>query len=260
MGAITENELRRILKDKDLTQLKEFELPKGTIITPSARSFLADKHIKLKLVDKKEEDEIKNTFPSHEEKMEEIRKKISTLKYRLLNGGYINYKPEHMTSLNGDILVNKDHKRIIFRGKLDSFESKILEVQSSLSQIGYQKLAEDLQDVLDFVRKILKCEVLDSPVHEISILGMSEKEIREMSHHPKKYFNEGHFIPDYHMGYPMVLLNSLRSLTREVEIAAYQAFKKENGEIGQGDIILALNRLSSLFYVLMFKYKTGQYD
>ena len=47
---------------------------------------------------------------------------------------------------------------------------------------------------------------------------------------------------------------------REVEIAAYTAFKDENGVPTRGDIARALNRLSSLFYVMMFRAKTGEYE
>jgi ethanolamine utilization cobalamin adenosyltransferase len=265
MGLITENELRKLLKDEDLSTLKEYKVEKGTIITPSAQTFLTERHIKLSIIDKSQDNQqSKNENSESLSKNDEISQSqraepIQPFKYRLLNGGYTNQKAEQLTSLYGNVLVNKDHCRIIFRGKLDSFESKILESQIKIAPI-YQGLANDLQEVLDFVRNLVRCEVLNSPVKELKLLGMGEQEMREMSHHPKKYFGEGHFLPNYLDGEPVILLNSLRSMVREVEIAAYQAFKKENGEAGREDIIQALNRLSSLFWVLMFKTKTGSYS
>lgn len=51
MGVITEYKLRDLLKNKELTKIKTFEVPKGTIITPSARTFLQDQKIKLSFVE-----------------------------------------------------------------------------------------------------------------------------------------------------------------------------------------------------------------
>jgi ethanolamine utilization cobalamin adenosyltransferase len=45
-----------------------------------------------------------------------------------------------------------------------------------------------------------------------------------------------------------------------VELIAYDAFKGQDGVPNRGDIILALNRLSSLFYVMMFRALTKEYD
>jgi ethanolamine utilization cobalamin adenosyltransferase len=56
------------------------------------------------------------------------------------------------------------------------------------------------------------------------------------------------------MGPLSVALNELRSLVRETELSAAEAFQDQIGNSGREDIIMALNRLSSLFYVLMFKY------
>ncbi len=42
--------------------------------------------------------------------------------------------------------------------------------------------------------------------------------------------------PTYEMGEVVVALNSIRSNTREVEIAAYEAFKGEYGQVEREDI------------------------
>ncbi|MEG0050796.1 MAG: cobalamin adenosyltransferase, partial [Terrisporobacter sp.] len=51
MGVLTENEVRKkIGKNKD--KITQYYIEKGQIITPSAKSYLIDKNIELKYVDK----------------------------------------------------------------------------------------------------------------------------------------------------------------------------------------------------------------
>ncbi|MFD3446727.1 hypothetical protein ACFDTO_19195 [Microbacteriaceae bacterium 4G12] len=253
MAVITESEIRKRLKDKDLKSMKVYEVPKSTIVTPSAKSFLTDHNIQLQYMDEAE----KSESPVKPEQSNVVAK--PSLRYQTLCGGFMDTKPEHMTALYGNVLVFKDHKRIILRGKLDSLESKILEAQVTVMKLRMEKLVDELQEILEFVRHLLRCEVLGEKVAEFHLQGMSAPELREISHHPQKYFGTGHFMPNYQMGEPLVILNALRSATRETELAAYQAFKKEDGSAEQEEIILALNRLSSLFWIMMFKCKTEQY-
>lgn len=50
---ITESDVRELVKDGKLDKHQSFLLPRGTILTPSARSFLIDRQIKISDVDKK---------------------------------------------------------------------------------------------------------------------------------------------------------------------------------------------------------------
>lgn len=100
-----------------------------------------------------------------------------------------------MTHLYGNMLVFKDHPRILFRGKLDSLETKILEAQISCFKLNMTKLVDDLEEILQFVRKIVRCEVLNESIEEFHLLGMTPKELREQSHFPKKYFDWNIFNP-----------------------------------------------------------------
>lgn len=251
MSVITESEIRTRLKGKDVKEIKELKVLKGEIVTPSAKSFLSDNNIQLKYVDS--EEEIKET----EEKKVVIKE--HNYKFKTIYGGYLEEKPEHMTHLYGNVLVFKDHKRIIFRGKIDSLESKILETQITCSKLGMIKLVNDLQEVLDFVRNVLRCEVLNEKLQEVNLQGMTAEELREKSHNPQKYFGIGHFFPDHTMGEVVIALNSCRSLTRETELIAFSTFKNEYGDVEREDLIRGLNRLSSLFWIMMFKVRTGKY-
>ncbi|WP_164214830.1 cobalamin adenosyltransferase [Virgibacillus sp. YIM 98842] len=255
MAVLTESLLRSRFLNKQLNE-PVLELPMGTILTPSAKSYLQEKRIDFTFVEKNKAEENKAAEATV---YEQPKKSDSPMKYRVIQGGYLDEKPEHMTALHSNLLVYKDHPRIIFRGKLDSLEAKMIEAQWNIAENNYSSLADDLSEVLGFVREILRAEVLEEDLGEFRLLHMDEKEIREMSHHPEKYFGIGDFTPDFQMGAGIVALNAVRTAVRETELAAYQAFKKEDGTTARDDIILALNRLSSLCYCLMVKFRAGHY-
>ena len=48
-------------------------------------------------------------------------------------------------------------------------------------------------------------------------------------------------------------------ITPQTELAAYKAFRDENGAVTREDILLGLNRLSSLMWIMMIKLKAGKY-
>lgn len=264
MALINEDFLRKNFKNK-----KEIILNKTDVLTPLAKDFISDK--KIKIVYKEE----KKTMAQNPENIEFRQQQKVKFKERVINEGTdqeqrykfvtiygtkLDYKPEHMTHLKGNTLVFKDHKQIKFRGQIDILESKILEVQIFAKNANKQKLVDDLQDMLIFVRCITRAEVLDLDIEPVNLLGLNEQQIREMSHDPKKFFNIGHEFPDYRMGDLVVHVNSIRAFVRQVEISAYEAFKNEYGDVSRNDIVQALNRLSSVCWIIMFKIRTSQYD
>ncbi len=259
MSVLTESEVRRQLKGKDFKEYTEFRVLKGQIVTPSAKSFLSENNIHLKYVDSLEEvvHEVKKV---KEEVPVKLRTREEKSKYITVFGAELMEKPEHMTHLHGNLLVFKDHKVIALRGKLDSLESKILETQVITHKLGASKLTEDLEEILKFIRGLLRCEVVNEPVGEFKLLGMTPEELREKSHYPKKYYGIGHEPVEFSMGEAVVALNSCRTTIRETELLAYTAFKGEYGDVQRPDIIKALNRLSSLFWIMIFKYRTGEYS
>lgn len=257
MAVLTEGEVRKRLSREDLKALKEFKVVKGEIITPSAKSYLAEHNINLVYVNSEEEKLKEETKPK------EIIKEVfrdKEYKYETVFGAKLDEKPEHMTHLTGNLLVFKDHKRIKFRGRIDSLEAEIIKTQILCEREGLHKLVLDLQEILDLMGQILRCEVLSEPLHNFTLQGMDEKELREKSHYPKKYFGINHEMPTYEMGEVVASLNGLRTLTRETEISAYEAFKGEYGEVLREDLIRALNRLSSAYWIMIFKVRTGKYE
>lgn len=230
MGVISEKKLETLFSEGKITST--FKIKDTDILTPSAREFLEEKGIEI----------------------------ISGSEFDTVFGFELSKKPEQMTHLHEGFLVPKNHPRIIFRGRLDSLESEIILAQISAVEEGLEKVAEDLEEIIRLVRRIIQCEVKDLPLSEFTLQGLDAKALREHSHHPSKYYGMHHFLPTYKHGKIVARLNRLRTLTRETEICAYNAFEDEYHNVShRADIITALNRLSSLFFVMMFKVLTDKY-
>lgn len=263
MALITEQDIRKMVSDGLLKEKGEFHLGKDTILTPSARAYLLEKNITLLGRDHPSLDN------SNQAKTVELEDKIEKKKNHSIDtnagfdtvfGVHLDEKPEHMTHLRGNLLVFKDHKRIILRGAIDYLESEIIIAQTVSERLQKPKLTKDLEEVIRFIRKILRCEITGEAIGDFMLAGLNEKDLREQSYHPSQYFGMKHFLPTYQHGEMTAYLNKLRTLTRKTEIVAFKAFKAEDGTITREDIIRAFNRLSSFFWIMMFKYLAGKYD
>ena len=217
--------VRENLRNRDGKRV--FYLGKGDSLTSGARDFLLRERIEI--------------LPASEAKPE---------KYRLPGGGWLEEKPEHMTHLNGDTLVPKTHPRIRFRGKLDTLEAELLLCQQECPR--YEK---EVGEVLGFVRELLRREVLEEPMEDRPLLGMTEAEIRNRSHFPQDYYGQPHFMPTAADGMTIARLNRARCAAREAELAAVTAFTDPAGNPTRVDILRALNRMSSTLYILMVEKK-----
>ena len=202
-----------------------FYLGKGDQLTSGARDFLNRERIEI--------------LPG------EMARPV---RYRLLGGGYLEEKPEDMTHLCGDILVPKTHPRIAFRGAVDSLESELL-----LTALALPELRKDLEELLQFVRKLLRCEVLEEPFSQGPLCGLTQQQLRSHSHRPQDYYGKPHFMPQVTHGETVLRLNRLRTLARQAELAAARAFSQESGS-PRPDLLQALNRLSSMLYILMLQH------
>ena len=207
-----------------------FYLGKGDQLTSGARDYLNRERIRI--------------LPAWEAKQD---------RYRLPGGGYLEEKPEHMTHLNGEVLVSKTHPRIRFRGKLDTLEAELI-----LCQLTCGELAKELGEVLDLARQLIRCDVLEEPVKQEVLLGLSEAELRQRSHFPQEYYGQAHFMPSAADGEGIARLNRVRCAAREAELAAVEAFSDREGNPTRTDILRAMNRLSSALYLLMIQRKSKQ--
>lgn len=255
MDILTEADLRSgKVKRKD----NKVCVKTGTFITPLAKEYMRDNCIELEFSDSHKSDG-KGSFGKGVMSYTPIAKSGDHRFIDYETGEGYAEKPEHMTHLRGNLLVVKNHPRILFRGKLDSLEALIMQTQITVLDKGYKNIAEDLEDVMTFVQTLLGCEVKDEPMPDISLLGMNSERLRYASHHLTEVFGIQHSVPDYTMGAVCVALNSLRTFVRETELAAVTAFMRDN-EMTRPDIVEALNRLSSCVYIIFCKKVAGQYD
>ena len=194
-----------------------FYLAKGDLLTSDAKDELARQRIEI--------------FPA-----EAIRK--------------IGEKPENMTHLNAQQLVEKTHPRIRFRGVVDLLEAEIL---LAIGQCPGQE--KSLAEVLELARRLIRCDVLEEPVGEITLYGLTEDRQRQLSHFPQEHFGIAHFMPDYTDSPELLRLNRCRCAARAAELAAVLAFTDREGLPTRPDILKALNRMSSMLYILMLQEK-----
>ena len=148
-----------------------------------------------------------------------------------------------MTHLDGDTLVPKTHPRIRFRGAVDTLEAELL------------LCGREAEEILQLTRRLIRCDVMNDPVGEITLCGLTEQEQRQHSHFPQKYYGIPHFMPDFSDSEQLLQLNRARCASRNAELAAMDAFSDREGNPTRPDILTACNRISSMLYILMLKEK-----
>lgn len=220
-----EQAVRANIRNRDGKRV--YYLGKGDQLTSTARDFLRRERIEI--------------LPGSQARPE---------RYRLLSGGYAEEKPEHMTHLNGEVLVPKTHPRIRFRGKMDTLEAELI-----LCQLVPGAPEGALGEILDLSRKILRCDVLEEPLRQDTLCGLTQAEQRGRSHMPQDYYGQPHFMPQASDGSVIAGLNRARCFAREAELAAVEAFSNRDGNLIREDIPKALNRMSSMLYLLMIQEK-----
>lgn len=238
MEIINEVTLRRLLLNSDI---KEYCVTDNVYVTPLAKEFLSDRGIKLKIV------------PLSPQMTVDI-KQNQGFKYIIAeNMQGTNEKPEHMTHIRANLLVDKTHPRIIFRGKLDSLIAQIINLQVIAHSYNETKLVNELDELLEYTRLILAAEVKESPLENKNLLGLSPDKLRYVSHNVKSEIGINHPIINYKMGQIPITLNCLRTKIRECELCAVQAFHTNQG-FTRDDITKALNRMSSAVYIMLCRF------
>ena len=170
-----------------------------------------------------------------------------------VTSGFVTEKPEHMTHLNAEFLVPKTHPVIAFRGAMDTLQAELL-----LAQAAAPAVRRELGEILELARRILSREVMEEPLEETTLCGLTEAQQRKHSHVPQEYYGQPHFMPEAADGEKILRLNRCRTAARAAELAAAAAFVDENGCAERGDILRSLNRMSSMLYILMIQEKAGR--
>ena len=222
----SEEAVRANIRNRDGKRV--FFLGHGDQLTSGARDYLTRERIPI--------------LPAEQAKIET---------YRLLSGGTLDRKPEHLTHLAGDILVPKTHPRIRFRGQMDMLEAELLLCQLACPEPTRGKL----EQILQFARSLIRCDVLEEPVGDEKLCGLTESEIRDRSHRPQDFYGKPHFMPSVSDGAQILQLNRARTQARSAELAAAEAFADREGNPTRTDILMALNRMSSMLWILMIELR-----
>ncbi len=258
MPVITEGMLRKLDKEGQLNQVR---ITEKDILTPSAREFLNSRKIDYK-IEKSEEFAAKE---NSEDKTENSQNKnvsenrvSQKRQYRdYVTGGIYEKKPEYMTQLFGNDLVVKNHKRIALRGKFDVLQAEIIRYWKKYEK--NKKLENDFAQTYRFVRDLFISEMTDTEFQERDVLGYDIDTLKDITHNTIKYYKTGHlFEINVEFDETVIDINCLRALSRECEVAAVDAFYKD-GKVERVDMLKALNRLSSILYLMMLKANNGDY-
>lgn len=246
MGLITETQLRKeFIKNGIPTSYVISECQK---LTPAARDFLKDRNVSVVYNLSASKEDLEFAKPVNKDEWE--TSKIYTNYY---TSEVMDSKPESMTHLFENYLVYKDDSRIILRGRLDTLQSLIIDIQIYFQSLNRNDLLLILDELLEYSRKILGHEVFNTAISEQKLMGLTSDEIRDRSHNPEKHFGLKQMVlVNYRQGPIVAKLNYLRAYARECELVAVQAFRKGD-IISQNSLIQALNRLSSCFHILMYK-------
>jgi len=229
-------------------QEKMITLPRGSVITPAARDFLRAKRIEVQIEGEGVLDLARNTYQTSKQTTTNV--KVEARGENSAPKDCRAQKPEHMTHLRGNQLINKTDPIIAYRGQLDLFQCELVEAQLYFQQNGEVELVNQLDEIADFTRHLMQSEVKNEPFVFNGLLGYGVQELRERSHDPKRYYGVGHSRMTYQFGPMVSKLHYLRSRSREVELYANRAFALKDGSCERTDIVQALNRLSSALYIL----------
>jgi ethanolamine utilization protein EutL len=178
--------------------------------------------------------------------------------FRLLDSGLeLDEKPDGYTHLFDNLsLVPKGHAAVRFRGKMDLLQAQVIDAAVAVGAEGHRDVADELSQLLSFLRTLMSSEVLGRPMPALAISGFSEEEMHRISHHTTRYLNVGWVLPDPSMGFGVAKLNLLRAQCREVEMSAMDAYGTDPGHLSAENrdaMLHSFNRLSNIIYVLTCK-------
>jgi ethanolamine utilization cobalamin adenosyltransferase len=238
----------------------EIHLPENARLTPSARTLLEERQIRVKYLDAAGRAfvETKDAKTGDGEEFALRRVPVLTGKNErnvatcLLCSQPLATKPDTLTSLDGKTLVAKNDPRLKLRGKLDTAIAQAVWIQTGFDpEGGKSPLAHWLADVRSALGCVLKAEVTGEAMPPVAMGEFDEAAIHAISHDPLKYLGHDHIVPEAAHGAQVARLNLLRAEIREAELLAADVFIDRDFKVSRPDVMQALNRLSSAVYVLM---------
>lgn len=256
---VTEADLRDQLRRPSVGAL--VHVPAGARLSPSAADFV--KQWSLQLVDPgaMPEPQTAQTKAGDHESWD----KKSVFPVQLTGelptcevcGSPVKHKPSQLTQLNAKHFAPKTHPRIVLRGRLDSLHALVMLTQRMAKAENESALVRDLGTVAAYCRELTSAEYNERPVHELSLQTWDIEQIHKATHDPKGILGIDHLTIDENEPVLQHMLNMARTMSREIEITAMTAFPDPDNGYG-ASICHAFNRLSSTFYFLQLRMKSGK--
>jgi ethanolamine utilization cobalamin adenosyltransferase len=245
----------------------EIHLPENARLTPSARTLLEERQIRVKYLDDAGrafvEAEAAKTAHGETPALKQVPvltgKNERSVATCLLCAQPLATKPDTLTSLDGKALVAKNDPRLKLRGKLDTAIAHAVWIQTEFDPDGGKTtLAHWLADVRSALGHVLRAEVSGEAMPPVVMGEFDEAAIHAISHNPLKYIGHDHIVPEVAHGARVARLNLLRAEIREAELLAADVFIDRDFKVSRPDLMQALNRLSSAVYVLMLMTLTSE--
>lgn len=244
-----------------LTPDGELRLPASSRLTPAARDVLRAQRIRVRyedaagrvFVDPAEPADSRGGDPAERVRVHPLTGVAGRSEAHCpLCRQVVNAKGEAMTHLDAATLIVKNDPRIALRGRIDAAIAQAVLIQALWREEGVESALQGmLADVRAGLGNALRAEVLGEPAAAVAMGAFSEAQLRAVSHDPLKHLGHDHIVPAIEHGVAVARLNVLRCAVREAELAGAVAFIGRDGEVSRGDVLQALNRLSSAVYVLM---------
>ena len=120
---------------------------------------------------------------------------------------------------------------------------------------GIQTLGGKFTEVI--ARHVTHQDIAFAQVDEVAD-GLTEQQQRRQSHRPQDFYGQPHFMPEPEDGPAIAALNRARCAARAAELQGVDTFSDRDGCPTRPDIVQALNRMSSMLYILMIREKARQ--
>lgn len=178
---------------------------------------------------------------------------------RTLFGAALDHKPEHMTHLRGNVLVFKDHPASRSGGTSTCWRLRSLWPSRPPPRRDTGPCAESWRRCWASSGASSASMCSPSRWGRCECAPWGRRSCGSSPTTRKNTSAKPHFLVHWTDGAAILAVNKLRTVVRQTELAAYKAFRDENGAVTREDILLGLNRLSSLMWIMMIKLKAGKY-
>ncbi|UJF15311.1 hypothetical protein LZ578_10085 [Jeotgalibaca sp. MA1X17-3] len=199
MAILTESTIRKLLRTTDLKQTKVLHLEPGTIITPSAKSYLND----ITVIYRNLLEEVEG---SAHETIDQIDTTKDSLKSYNRQGQEVAHN--HFT-LSWNIKLEKLLSTVLFGQQL-SHTKKEIQLTAELDTIV--TVLEDFRRLIFYENYWEKCHI-------------DEEKFGKQFDKIKEQFSPGTFIPKYTDGEVVLMLYGLYTDVRELELYASSCFQ-----------------------------------